>query len=183
MSESAAVAHGLVLGGVGPELGAVDRDVPEPDQSGGPTQPEHLLEQAGQRRLMALAEIADRPEVRPVQTRHRHDVQPLLARPGQLPAGVEPAAVPVEKKRRQHAGVVGRLALCARVRPRDRRQVQTLAHRVPHEMRKVTRRYELVDRRRQQPDLIHVPCAKALAHGRKRIKLPDRPLEDSRTGS
>ena len=57
------VAHGLVLGGVGLDPGPVDRHLPELDQSGAPTQPQSLREQAGQRRAVPLPEVAERPEV------------------------------------------------------------------------------------------------------------------------
>ena len=60
--------------------------------------------------------------------------------------------------------VVRRLApLLPLVFRHDRRQVQLRAH----QMRRMARRHEVVDRRRQQPHLIHVPRPKGLAHARR----------------
>jgi hypothetical protein len=158
------VAHCLVPAGVGAQLGAVDRNVPQLDQTRGPTQPQNLHEQFRQRCQMPLAEVTDGAEVRPVQPGDRHHVHPLFAGACQLTAGVDAAAVAIQQQCHQHTGMVGRLALLTLVDAHDRRQVQRLAHRVPHEMRQVPRRHKLTHRRRQQPCLIHVPRAKALAH-------------------
>src|SRR5271169_4797834 len=76
-----AIAHRFVFGGVRLDLGAVERDMAELDQSGFPTQPQHLHKQPLQCRAMALAKIADRAEVGPLQCRHCSKVQPLLAAP------------------------------------------------------------------------------------------------------
>ena len=158
------VAHGLVLGGIGPQLSAVHRHMPELDQAGHLAQPQYLHEKLLQRRKMALAEVTDGAEVRPVQPGDGHHVHPLLAGPGQLPAGVDAAAVAIQKQGHQHAGMVGRLVLLGLVDARDRRKVERFAHRVPHEMRQMPRRHELMHRRRQQPRLINVPRTKGLAH-------------------
>ena len=44
---------------------------------------------------------------------------------------------------------------------------QLAAHQIAHQMRRMARRHEVVDRRRQQPHLIHVPRPKGLAHARR----------------
>ncbi|SDB74740.1 hypothetical protein SAMN02927895_05442 [Belnapia rosea] len=80
-----AVAHGLVLGGIGPQLGAVHREVIEPDQAGAPAQGQNLHEERGQGGEMAPAELADGAEVRPVQRCHRLEVETLFAGAGDPP--------------------------------------------------------------------------------------------------
>ncbi len=160
-----AIAHRLVLARVGLELGAVERDVAKPDQPRLPAQPQDLHEQRRQRRQMALPEVADGAEIRPLQAGHRHDVEPLLAAPGDPPRGVDALGVGIEQQRHHHRRVVGRLAaLLPLVGLDDRRKVQLAAHQLAHQMRRMARRHEVVDRRRQQPDLIHVPRPKGLAH-------------------
>lgn len=158
------VAHRLVSAGVGLELGSVHRDMAEPDQSRRLAQTQHLHEKRRQRRQMPLAEVADGAEVRPVQPGHRHNVEALLARPRQLPARINAAAVAVEQQRHQHPRMIGRLALLSLVHAKDRRKVQGFAHRVANEMRQVPGRHKVVNRGRQQPSLIHIPRPKGLAH-------------------
>ena len=51
----------------------------ELDQTGRPTQAQHLHEQVRQGHEVALAEVGNGSEVRLVQPGHRHDVDPLLA--------------------------------------------------------------------------------------------------------
>jgi hypothetical protein len=88
------VAHRLVPAGVGLQLGSVHRDMAKPDQSRSLAQLQRLHEQRRQRRQMPRAEVADRAEVRTVQPGHRHNVEAFFARPRQLPAGINAAAVP-----------------------------------------------------------------------------------------
>ncbi len=96
--------------GVGLQLGPVHRDVAEPHETSGAAKPQDLHEQVRQNGEMALAEIRDSAEVRAVQSRHRHDVDPLLAGAGQLTRGVDPAAVAVKQQGGHHAGMIGREA-------------------------------------------------------------------------
>ena len=46
---------------------------------------------------MPLAELRDGPEVRPLPTGHRHEIDPLLAGLGDPPRGVKALAVGVKK--------------------------------------------------------------------------------------
>ena len=62
----ARIAHGLVLGGVGAQLGPVHRHMAEAHQTRPLAQRQHLNEQLAQRRQVAAAELADGAEVRPV---------------------------------------------------------------------------------------------------------------------
>jgi hypothetical protein len=79
-----AVAHRLVAGGIGLQLGPVHSDVPELHQPCGPAQVQDLDKQIRQGGEVALAEVCDGAEVGPVQAGDGHDVHPLLAGPGEL---------------------------------------------------------------------------------------------------
>jgi hypothetical protein len=160
-----AVAHRLVLGRVGLDPGAVQGDVAKLDQPGLAAQAQHLNEQPAERLQMALAKIADGAEVRRLQPGDRHDVDPLRTRHGDPARGVEPAAVRIQQQRGHHRRMVRRLAPVLRVGVEDRPKVQRLAHQIADQMRRMSGRHEVVDRRRQQPSLIHVPNPKGLAHG------------------
>ncbi|GGC66524.1 hypothetical protein GCM10011504_50630 [Siccirubricoccus deserti] len=82
----------------------------EPDQAGTPAQGKHLHEELGQRREMAAAELADGAEVRPVQRRHRLEVEALLAGARNTPRRVDATAVPYAKQ-----GLIGEVYESARV--------------------------------------------------------------------
>ncbi len=159
------ITHRLVLARVGLHLRAIVRHAPELDQSRLLTQLQHLHEQPLQGRQVALTKIAHRAKVRPVQSRHRHEVHPVLARLRNALGRVHPLAVSVQQQCRHHHRVVGRVApLLLLVRGQNLAKVQLLAFRVAHEMRDVIGRHEVHHRRRQQPALLHVPLTKGLRH-------------------
>ena len=149
---------------IGLDLGAVESDMAELDQARPAAQGEHLGEQPRQRPQVTLAEVADGAEVRFLQACHRHEVEALLAGSSNPARGIDPPAVGVQKKRRHHRRVIGRLAPLLGVVRQDRRQVQALAHRLADEVRRMPGRHEVVERRRQQPSLVHVPRTKGFAH-------------------
>lgn len=155
----------------------------EPDQPGFPAQPKHLLEQPPQRRQMTLAEIGDRPEVRPLQPGHCHEIDPLLAGPRELTRRINAAAIAVQQQRDHHRRMVRRLPALFGVRAQYLAQIQCLAHRLPNEMRRMIRRHELMDRRRQKPTLIHMPGAKALAHEPRESRPYSAVQQNTRTAS
>ena len=153
-----------MLAGVSLELGAVQGDVAEFDQTRFTAQPEDLAEQPGERLKMTLPEVADGPEVGPLQRAHRHEVEPLLQRPGDPPRGIDALAVGVEQQSNHHRRVVGRVAARLVVGRHDGAKVERLAHQITHRVRRMPGRHEVVDRGRQQPRLIDVPRTKGLAH-------------------
>src|SRR5271166_6735610 len=63
----APIAHGLVLGGVGLDLGPIQRNMAELRKPRHLRKLQHLQKQARQRLQMALAELADGPEVRRIE--------------------------------------------------------------------------------------------------------------------
>ena len=116
------VAHRLVPAGVGTQLGAVDRHMPQRDQTGGLTEPQYLHEQLRQHRQLAFAELADGTERRPVEPRHRHHVHPFSAGTGQSARGVNAVAIAIQQQHHQHAAMADRLTLSTLVVTHDRRQ-------------------------------------------------------------
>src|SRR5882672_4883143 len=113
---------------------------------------------------MAFAELADRAEIRTLHPRHRRKIQPLLAAPRDPPRRVDTLAIRIKKKRRHHARMVRRIAALLVIAIHDRRQVQTGANRVADKVGHVPARHQILDRWRQQPNLINVPRTKCLAH-------------------
>jgi hypothetical protein len=79
----------------------IERDHARPDQPSLRTQPEHLAEQLGQRRLMPFHEPGDRRVIRRLEHRNRLERNVLLTRPLDLPRGADPARVPVEQQGNQ----------------------------------------------------------------------------------
>ena len=61
--------------------------------------------------------------------------------------------------------MAGRVAAFPAVAVEDGREVERLSHHAGHEVRHMPERYELVQRRRQQPALIDIPGAKHLGQG------------------
>lgn len=98
---------------------------------------------------MALAEIREGAEVRPIQARHRHDVHPLLAGAGELARGGEAPAVAMEQERHPHARMRGREATLPGAGLQDGPEVEGLAHPIPDEVCHLSWRHELMPRRRQ----------------------------------
>jgi hypothetical protein len=163
-----AAAHRLVLARVRLELGAIQRDMAELDQPGPPAQPQHLSKQPGQSLKMAPPEVADGAAVRPLHAGHRPHVEAFRARLGDLPRRVDALGVGIQQQRHHHRRVVWRLApLLPFVICHDRRKVHRRAHHLPHQLCRMARRHEVVDRRRQQPHLVHVPRPKGLAHAQR----------------
>jgi hypothetical protein len=142
------IARG-VMPGVGVNLGAIDRDHADPNQVRFGAQPQHLAEQLGQCRLMALAKARDRRVIRgTVGTDHpRGDV--LDAAALDPPRRTLPNRVAVEQQRHHHRWLVRRTTLpvepIAAIEPG---QVQPL-HRVDNEPREVPRGHPLAEIRRQ----------------------------------
>src|SRR5271166_385231 len=75
----APIAHGLVLGGLGLDLGPIQRNMAELRKPRHLRKLQHLQKQARQRLQMALAELADGPEVRRIERNDHHEVCPIEA--------------------------------------------------------------------------------------------------------
>ena len=82
--------------GIGLDLGAIERDVPQARQARGLAQLEHLNEQTFQGLQMPLAEVAHRAEVGLVQGRDRHEVHAFNTGFGNAPGGIDTLTVAVE---------------------------------------------------------------------------------------
>ena len=158
------VAHPLMLGLVGAQIGTIHRDVAEADQASLLAQCQHLNEQVAQRREVTAAELADGAEVRPVQCRDRLEVQPLLTGPRDPARGVDTLAVGGEQQRHHHARVIRWKAARLGIRREDDGEIQLLAYDVAHQMRRVPCRHKVLNRWWQQPNLVNTPRSKALRH-------------------
>ena len=124
----ALVAHRLVLGRVGLDLGAVQRHVPELHQSRLRGKLQHLHEQRRQRLQMPSAELRDGAEVRRVARHDHHEVRPLNRRPGDPPRRVDAARVAMQKQRRHHARIERWLAQHAPCSAANRGKIKLLPH-------------------------------------------------------
>ena len=125
---------------------------------------------------MPLAKLADRAEIRVAQPAHRHPghrhkVDALMAGPINPPRRVDPLVVGIKQKGRHHPRMVGRITPLLVVLRENRPQVQSLANRLPDQVRNMPRRHKVLHRGRKQPHLIHVPRTKNLAHTVQRIEL------------
>jgi hypothetical protein len=160
----ARIAHRLVLGGIGLDLRAVERDVPELHQPGRATQLENLHEQLGQSSQVPFAEVGDGAEVRRVPGNDHHEVGALGARLGDAPRGVEAAGVGVEQQRRHQRRVERRLAEVAIVAGLDLRKVEALANQRHYEARLMILRHVVLHARWQQLCLVDLPAAVVFAH-------------------
>ncbi len=154
-----------MLGGVGPDLRPIQGDMSQLNQPRLTAQLQHLDEQLSQRSQVTLPKVADGTEVRLLHCGHRHEVQALLARPGDPPRRVDPLGVGVQQKGRHHRRVIRRGPPLLPVALHNPLQVQRFPHRVPDEVRHMAGRNQILNRRWQQPHLLHIPTPKSLAHG------------------
>src|SRR5579864_7501383 len=129
---------------------------------------------------MPLPKTTDGAKVWLLHRRHRHEIHPLLAAACNPPRRVDPLTVGVQQQARHHHRVIRRVAPLLFVAVQNRRQVQLLPHEVAQKMRDMTRRDQLPNRRREEPDLVHFPTAESLCHERLRsqnvspVQLPIR---------
>jgi len=82
-----------VLRGVGFDLGAVERHMPELDQPGSLAQLQNLPEQLAKRLQVTLAEIRYGTKIRCIEPDNAHEIDALAARLGDAARGVDAAAV------------------------------------------------------------------------------------------
>ena len=165
------IAHGLMLGGVRLDLGAVERDMPELHQAGLLGKLQHLHEQTGQRLQMPLAEIRDRAEVRRITRHDHHEVRTLHRRFGDPPRRIEPARIAMQKQRRHHPRIKRRLPRSARVAARYRRKIKLFPDQRNDQPRQVILRHIVLHARRQKLSLVNLPGAKMFAHTRAEIQF------------
>src|SRR6266516_3297829 len=59
---------------------------------------------------MALAEVADRSEVRRIKRDNHHEIVPLAAGSRNAPRRIQPACIAMQQKRNHHARIERRLA-------------------------------------------------------------------------
>src|SRR6202011_2269738 len=113
---------------------------------------------------MALAEAADRPEVRRIERDNHHKIVPLAAGLRNAPRRIQPACIAMQQKRNYHARIERRLAQPTRVAARDLLEIEALTHQPNDKPRDVVLGHEILHARRQKQRLIDIPGAKILAH-------------------
>jgi len=160
----AAVAHGLVLRGVGPDLRAVQGDGAELDQAGPLATAEDLDEERFQGGEVSLPEVADGPEVGNVVRGEDPESHILLTPLGEPAGGGDPGRVAVEEELHHHPGVVRRVApLLLLVHARDRREVELVDH-VGEEEHHVLLGQPVLQGWREQQQLVGLVGAVRLLH-------------------
>src|ERR1700758_1903192 len=113
---------------------------------------------------MALAEVADRSEVRRIERDNHHEVVPLAAGSSNAPRRIQPACIAMQQKRNHHARIKRRLAEPTPIAAHDRLEIQALPHQPNDKPRDVVLGHEVPHIRRQKQRLIDLPGAKVLAH-------------------
>src|SRR5271169_4725603 len=113
---------------------------------------------------MALAEVADRSEVRRIERDNHHEIVPLAAGSSNAPRRIQPACIAMQQKRNHHARIERRLAQPTHIAAHDRLEIQTLPHQPNDKPRDVVLGHEVPHIRRQKQRLIDIPGAKVLAH-------------------
>ena len=134
-----AIAHRLVLGGVGPDLRTVDGDVAELDQPSSLTEPKHLYEQPAECLQMLLAKGRDGVVVGMLIAGQHPKWHLVVSRSLELARGRLADAVTVHQQFHHHRGVVTRPAaqILGIIHRADRRQIQAVDH-VTHKQRQVS---------------------------------------------
>ena len=170
-----AVAHRLIPGGVGLNLGAVQRHVAQPHQSSPLAQFQHVPEQVGKRCQVVLAKVGDGAKVGGIVGRQDPERDVLVETLGDAACGGHAGAIAVEQHLDHHPRMVGRVAtLLALIAAGDGRQVQ-LVHQVGDEVGRMVRWQPLLERGRQQQLLLGLVGTEGLAHQRLRA-LDARPI-------
>src|SRR5512140_954860 len=113
---------------------------------------------------MALAEVADRSEVRRIERDNHHEIVPLAAGSSNAPRRIQPACIAMQQKRNHHARIERRLAQPTHIAAHDRLEIQTLPHQPNDKPRDVVLGHEVPHIWRQKQRLIDIPGAKVLAH-------------------
>src|SRR5271168_2975278 len=113
---------------------------------------------------MALAEVADRSEVRRIERDYHHEIVPLAAGSSNAPRRIQPACIAMQQKRNHHARIERRLAEPTHIAAHDRLEIQTLPHQPNDKPRDAVLGHEVPHIRRQKQRLIDIPGAKVLAH-------------------
>ncbi len=152
-----AVAHRLVLGGIRQDLGPVQRHVPQAHQPGPLAELEHLAEQAGEGRQVALPKGGNAIVIGVLVGRQDPVGDLLVGGPLDLARGGFPHAVGIDQQLHQQRRVVRRLPapVAGLIDGDDRRQTQRVDH-VADEQRQMAFGEPVPQRGGQQEQLVGV---------------------------
>jgi hypothetical protein len=177
LADQAAVAHRLVLGGVGLQFGAVQGEAAHFDHAEFLCEVQGLGEQVGQGVQVAAAEPGDGVEVGGLVGGQEPEGDVVGATALDRPGGADSGGVAVDEQPHHQPGIVGRMTALFGVVRQDRSEVEYLVDQIGDEPGQVVLGQPVVQRRRQQQDLIRVERPKRLVHRRRtalRLLLPDR---------
>jgi hypothetical protein len=104
------MAHGLVLGGIGLDLGAIQCHMAQAHHAGLLAEPQDLHEKLAEGVQVPAAELTDPAVVRLLVTGQHPESQILVAGALNLPGGDDADAVGVEEQQRHHSWVEPLLA-------------------------------------------------------------------------
>ena len=159
-----AVAHRLMLGGVGADRRPISCDVAQAHPSGVRAPRAYGRNQPTSRGPMPFPNVADRAKIRTLPRRHGHEVPPLLTGLRTPSRGVAPVAGRLPQQGGHHGGSLRRQPALVGVRLQNRRHIQRLAHQVAPDVRQMPCGHPLRNRRREQDHLINVPRFEWLSH-------------------
>src|SRR6202030_1688898 len=144
------ITHRFMFRRIGFDLRAIQCDVAELDQPCCLAQLQNLEEQLAERLQMALAEVADRSEVRRIERDNHHEIVPLAAGSSNAPRRIQPACIAMQQKRNHHARIERRLAEPTHIAAHDGLEIQTLPHQPNDKPRDVVLGHEVPHIRRQK---------------------------------
>ena len=90
------ITHRFMFRRIGFDLRAIQCDVAEFDQPCCLAQLQNPEEQLAERLQMALAEVADRSEVRRIERDNHHEIVPLAAGSSNAPRRIQPACIAMQ---------------------------------------------------------------------------------------
>jgi hypothetical protein len=154
-----------LLGGVGGQLGPVQRDGADPDHAGGGAQLQRGHQEASQGLLVAGAEARDGYVVGGLVAGQDPEGEVLVAVTFKLPGGAHPDGVGVQEHAEQELGVVGRVTVpVVTVGPVEGPEVDLVDH-VQDEPGEVAVGEPVAQVRGQQEGLVAVTAQKVVGHG------------------
>ena len=156
------------------DLGAIQRDHPDPHQPRLRAQPQHITKQLRQRHLMPLAELGDRRMIRHTVSRDHPAGHILNTRPLDPPRRPVPPRIAIHQQRHHHPRVIRRAPVTiASIHAIQRVQIH-LRDRIENRPHQVILRQPLLQRRRQQQHLIPITSNEVLRHAGMVLTPPDR---------
>ena len=153
-------------GGIGLDLGPVERDEPQAHHPGGRAQLERGHQQPGQGLFVADPEPGDGHMIRGAVAGQDPEGDVLVTASLDLTRGADPDAVAIQQHAQQHPGLIGGPAVPIRsVRLEERVKVELVDH-IKHEPGQMIGRQPVTQVRWEQERLVTVAGKEVVGHGR-----------------